>query len=252
VSSRARFSTRATRALRRVVQRAPAAFAPLGLAVIGPDADGYDLARPEALELTRRARVILTSGWVFSGHFFLAKHAQAVRSFFRPLPRIRENVNTIVARARARSDILVGIHIRHGDYRLYRNGRYFYPTAAYATLMHRARGLFGELVGFLVCSDEPQDRSRFDGLEVSFGSGHLVEDMYALAGCDYILGPPSTFSWWASFYGGVRICWILDPDQDLRVDAFSAPIRLVRQPGGAPIADGPNAEPLSSGGPFAL
>jgi hypothetical protein len=35
------------------------------------------------------------------------------------------------------------------------------------------------------------------------GPGHFIEDLYALASCDYIIGPPSTFSQWASFYGNV-------------------------------------------------
>jgi hypothetical protein len=35
--------------------------------------------------------------------------------------------------------------------------------------------------------------------------GSAVEDLYSLARCDYLLGPPSTFSLWASFYGNVPL-----------------------------------------------
>ena len=34
-----------------------------------------------------------------------------------------------------------------------------------------------------------------------YWAGSSVGDLYALARCDYIFGPVSTFSQWASFYG---------------------------------------------------
>jgi hypothetical protein len=40
---------------------------------------------------------------------------------------------------------------------------------------------------------------------VTFGPGHQVEDLYALAACDRLLAAPSTFSMWASFYGAVPL-----------------------------------------------
>jgi hypothetical protein len=59
----------------------------------------------------------------------------------------------------------------------------------------------GQRVSFLVCSDEPRRQEEFPGLSVGFGPGFPMGDLYALAKCDYILGPLSSFSQWASFYG---------------------------------------------------
>jgi hypothetical protein len=56
-------------------------------------------------------------------------------------------------------------------------------------------------VSFFVCSDEPRNAGEFPGLSVELGAGPPVADLYTLAKCDYILGPVSTFSQWASFYG---------------------------------------------------
>jgi hypothetical protein len=44
--------------------------------------------------------------------------------------------------------------------------------------------------------------------------------MYALASCDYIVGPPSTFSLWASFYGQVPLCFLQKPDEPLALANF--------------------------------
>jgi hypothetical protein len=59
----------------------------------------------------------------------------------------------------------------------------------------------GERVSFLVCSDEPRRQDEFPGLSVGFGPGSPMGDLYSLAKCDYILGPSSSYSQWASFYG---------------------------------------------------
>ena len=49
---------------------------------------------------------------------------------------------------------------------------------------------------------EPRD---LDGLDAVVSDATHLVDMYALAGCDLIVGPDSTFSHWASFYGNVPI-----------------------------------------------
>jgi hypothetical protein len=54
------------------------------------------------------------------------------------------------------------------------------------------------------------------------GPGHVVQDMYALARCDYLLGPPSTFTIWSSFYGRVPLCHVESPDQELALASFSS------------------------------
>lgn len=73
---------------------------------------------------------------------------------------------------------------------------------------------------FLLCSNEPQDAEAFAGFPVTFGTGELVEDLYALAGCDFLLGPPSTFTIWASFYGTVPLCHVYDPAAALTPESF--------------------------------
>jgi hypothetical protein len=56
-------------------------------------------------------------------------------------------------------------------------------------------------VAFLVCSNEPRNEAEFPGLKVGISAASPVQDLYALSECDYIIGPLSTFSQWASFYG---------------------------------------------------
>ncbi len=60
----------------------------------------------------------------------------------------------------------------------------------------------------------------FSKLQVTFGTGDLIEDMYALASCDYLIGPPSTFTMWASFYGKVPLNIIRRSDQSQQLSDF--------------------------------
>jgi hypothetical protein len=56
-------------------------------------------------------------------------------------------------------------------------------------------------VAFLVCSDEPVPDDFLAPFHATRGPGALLGDLYALAECDWVIGPPSTFSLWAACYG---------------------------------------------------
>jgi hypothetical protein len=71
-----------------------------------------------------------------------------------------------------------------------------------------------------VCSDEPVPGDAFAGLDVVSGPGSAIGDLYALAACDRIIGAPSTFTTWASFYGAVPRYTIRDPGASLDSSSF--------------------------------
>jgi hypothetical protein len=88
--------------------------------------------------------------------------------------------------------------------------------------MWQVNCLFGNRkVGFLVCSNEKHEPQKFSGLRVFLGTGQPIEDMYGLAGCDYIMGPPSTYSMWASFYGEVPLYQFEDANRKISIEDFS-------------------------------
>ena len=87
--------------------------------------------------------------------------------------------------------------------------------------MRELAGQFpGRKISFLICSDEPRNADEFSGLSVGFGTASPVSDLYALARCDYILGAKSTFSEWASFYGGKPLLHLLDGNVPVKLENF--------------------------------
>jgi len=166
---------------------------------------------PEVQDKIRRARLILVNGWNFRVPELVQRHAGKIRDYFRPRELYEEAASRVVDRLRQKADVLVGVHIRHGDYRTWREGKCFFPSSRYATWMRELAEQFPRSkVAFLICSDEPRKAQEFPGLSIEFGPGPAIVDLDALAKCDYLLGPISTFSQWASFYGQKPLLHLYD------------------------------------------
>jgi hypothetical protein len=156
-----------------------------------------------------QTKIVLIQGWYVRAHQSIRKHAQVVREYFTPLPQYQTNIEQLIRPLREKYDILVGLHIRATDYRLFLNGIYIYSLKDWRLIMEKMLSLLApKTVAFLICSDENYhaETEVFAGLPVYFGTGHMIEDLYSLAQCDYLIGPPSTYSMWASFYGRVPMC----------------------------------------------
>ena len=171
--------------------------------------------------LVQGRRLVCVQGWRFRTRRHLLQQADAIRAYFRPAPEHELAVEQLTTAARTGTDCLVGVHIRHGDYATFCGGRYYYQLLQYHDVMQRIQRLLApRRVRFLVCSNVPPPASAFGGCDVRTGSGHLVEDLYALARCDYLVGPPSTFTTWASFYGEVPLCHLETAEQELSLASF--------------------------------
>jgi len=206
----------------RLVARLGGTLGPLRTITLRDWTTVFRLDSAAFLETARSGRTVLVRGWLFRDPPMFRKHAHVIRQFFEPLPSICANIDTLVRRARLGADLLVGIHIRHGY--LYHEAwrKHWYPPEQYAELMAKTQNLFSNRsVRFLICSDRQQSADIFSRFGFVFGSGHVVEDMYSLARCDYLLGPPSTYTMWASFYGSVPLYTIIDPNRGPTIQEFN-------------------------------
>ena len=184
--------------------------------------DSFDLASTEFERLAKSRIPLLVSGWEIRSETLLEKHSDAVRDHFQILPKHRANVDELIRVIRQRADVLIGVHIRHGDYARFENGRYFYSIQQYVAAMRRIEDqLRGHSIAFLVCGNTQFDRRDFRGLDVHFGTGHLIEDMYSFAEADLLVGPPSTFTLWASFYGQTPLQFMETSEQAFDLSTIS-------------------------------
>ena len=180
----------------------------------------YRLDRPEFPDSIRDARMIFIGGWLELKHVRF-EQPDIIRAHFAPIERHRAAVAKLIAETRGKCDVLIGVHIRQGDYAGFLGGRYFFSTDIYVRAMHAAAALFpGRRVGFLTCSDQPQQITAPALACVVQGTGRMIEDLHALAECDWLIGPPSTFSLWASFYGRTPLWEMHDASSTPKLGEF--------------------------------
>jgi len=182
---------------------------------------------PVILSSQRISRLILSSRmsiirgyYIYTHPSILIKHAERIRK--RLAPVVEQSEFTFISDKRSRENaLIVGVHIRRGDYKEYRGGEYFFPLSMYENL---ARSLTinssGRKFVFLVCSDEPIGDDAFSGLDWIRGPGTALGDLYALSLCDLVMGPVSTFNRLSAFLGGIPRFEIQSAVDSLRISDF--------------------------------
>jgi hypothetical protein len=181
----------------------------------------YDLCSESFDEALHSSRLLIAKGWKFRDDTNLVRFHSEISRYFTPLPSVRQPAEAVLETARQSGDHIVGVHIRQGDYREWKNGVHYFETEQYAHWMRELSSLLpGKKITFLLCASDPIDRKYFQGLTALDGPGIVISDLHALSLCDVIMGPPSTFSTWASYYGRVPLCMLQHAGQQIALHDF--------------------------------
>jgi hypothetical protein len=120
---------------------------------------------------------------------------------------------------------IVGVHIRRGDYKEWLDGVYYYTDDEYICILKCIEEQFetkGNKVKFLLCSNEKINLENYSGLDyIIIPDTSGARDLYALSKSDYIIGPPSSYSQWASFSGKVPVKFIMHANEKVYLSGFS-------------------------------
>ena len=149
-----------------------------------------------------RFSIVNIDGFHYRTGGLVKQHAARIREAIRPLSRHRAVVRRIVGTRRSGHRV-VGIHMRRTDYRSFLDGRFFFPVEEYQSVIDQVVTLTKGRVDFVLVGDELDSISALKANHIFRSNGDSVMDLWMLAGCDAILGPPSSFSHWASFSGEV-------------------------------------------------
>lgn len=156
-----------------------------------------------------RSNVVFLSGWDFApDDSLLVKHREEVLKRMT-LSYDATKVCSIVERAREHSDIIVGVHIRHGDYATLSDGAFMFSAEEYAQAMNIVADRHASSrVHFVICSDAPQQKAKFGDLDVTVSDcSSPSDDLALLSKCDFVMGTRSTFTMWAAFARNIdRLC----------------------------------------------
>ena len=150
------------------------------------------------------------------------KHKTKLKYIYTPKFSIRDTVDGFFSELRKRFDLVIGIHVRLGDYKTYLDGKYYYTMEEYHIIMLQVKNIFkGKKIVFFISSNENIDFNVFQGCNcINIPNSSAIKDLYGLSKTDFIIGPPSTFSAWASFYGDVLLYFVEDPEYKFSASDF--------------------------------
>jgi len=176
------------------------------------------------LDLCRIARKITKSvmdGWQYRTETALLEdYFDKIHFLFRPHPSVTQKCENLIAEFKNKGMVVAGIHIRRGDYAQFMNGMYYFDNETYIRFMRQIQNEIGKEVCFFISSAEKITLNDPDIAYFQIPQSTSIEDLYTLSLCDYIVGPPSTFSMWASFYGQTPLRIVSHKDESISLNEF--------------------------------
>ncbi len=174
----------------------------------------------------KKAGLVFVRGWCFRRSDLTDKYGSYFRNKFGLKDKFKvEELVTRTELARSLGLALVGVHIRRGDYVDWNEGKYFYSDTVYERYMSMTKKLVSDHLGiaddkirFLVFSNDGTEILGSSTIWISQSQWYI--DLYLMSLCHFIIGPPSTFSLWASYIGGSKVFHITDPDAAVLISDF--------------------------------
>jgi len=113
---------------------------------------------------------------------------------------------------KSKGNTIVGIHIRRGDYKKWENGKYYFNDETYEKYMNAfSQKLSNENIKnrvFIIFSNEKVGFEETQNLLISRETWFIDHKVMSI--CDYLIGPPSTFTLWANYIGKNTLFYIHD------------------------------------------
>lgn len=154
----------------------------------------------------KKGNTIYFNGWLFRNPKGLEKYRNEIIKYFSPRKDIGEDVAENIKNLRKKYSGLIGVHIRQGDYRTWRDGKYFMEHGRVREILGEYLKIKGKDEGevcFVITSDGKINSEVFKGLNVFISRGNAVQDLFLLSKTDTIIGSNSTFGAFASYYGNI-------------------------------------------------
>lgn len=183
--------------------------------------ESFEGTNVDSLQLDKQT--VLAKGWYFRDYQGFLNYRNELKALFDFKEHIKKPVEQFFSTL-SKDTIKVGLHIRRGDYKTWHQGKYFFSDEEYGQIVNSFAKSLDKPVELIIVSNDPKLNSKsFENLtscKVSMLNGNPAEDLYLLSKCDYIIGPPSTFSLMAAFYEDRPLYWIFDKEKQLLAENF--------------------------------
>lgn len=156
----------------------------------------------------KRNNTVYVGGWWFNVPILLEKHKDSVIQNYA-LKNEYYQENTLVNKVeqlKNKDYTLIGVHIRRGDYKTWKGGKYYFEDDVFEANMNQ---ISKELISkgkhkhvFILFSNEELKFTESDNIIISQNDWYI--DHYIMSQCDYLIGPLSTFTLWATLIGNAK------------------------------------------------
>ena len=162
----------------------------------------------------------LVKGWDFRDYKLTTKYHKKLKEIYSfdesTLSKKAIFLIKYINKLRSRGKFIIGLHIRRKDYEKWNEGKYYFSDKFYNKLINELKIKYkkNNLEPFLfIVSDEKISRNfNYD----YFRKGSWKDDQIILQNCNLIVGPPSTFTMWASYIAEIPLIQIYSKeDYDL-------------------------------------
>ncbi len=151
----------------------------------------------------------IVNSWNFRENCLTKKYHKELKEIYdfkkEYLKRKPNSLVNYLEKLKKKGKYLIGLHIRRDDYKVWNDGKYYFSDEFYEFVIKKIRQDFvneNKDPFIIVVSDEKiSSKLGFD----FFSKGSWKEDQIILQTCDMIIGPPSTFTMWASYISQIPL-----------------------------------------------
>ena len=170
--------------------------------------DNLSTLEEQELDLIKTKKIIIINAWDIRCPNYLKMAGQTVKRLLQPKLCYLKKANSFINHLKNSYNCLVGIHARRGDYKTYLGGKHFHSWESYRNWIMEVKNVLEKQgynkIGFILCSDEKPPKIIFSECRTHIvEDSHYMTDLSILSSCHFILGPPSSFGTWISWYGNV-------------------------------------------------
>jgi len=168
-------------------------------------------------ELMKAKSTIFCTGWNYRNFDLVKKDREYYADIYT------KNIRTSFTGLIDKNVKNIAVHIRRGDYEQWENGKYFYEDAVYLNAINRIKNLVvTRLKIFIFSNDKLLNTKLYEDPTNNpyFSKNDVKSDHYLMSLCDYIIGPPSSFSMWASYIGNTPFYHIKDKNKEFTLSDF--------------------------------
>ena len=171
----------------------------------------------------RKSRLLYATGFGFRSIETTKKYKNIYQRMFAPINIQSEKFEPFLNKSNVQ--VLLGIHVRRGDYKIWMKGKFLFDDDVYLNVIKDFGRIIGKKIKIIVFTNDGElDTKRYLSLseenQVFFSKFNAIEDHYLMSKCDFLIGPPSTFTAWASFMGEVPLMYIEDPKRNFTMEDF--------------------------------